>query len=153
MRTPILIKFDLLCGILFLYGFLHILATNFKTKAICILCECRFWLNLICQVEYYFHIKPLTFWLQLLWPNLIVLCECRFWLMLICHIGILFSYGNHYILDTNIDAQSNCIFCECPSWLIMICNREYYFHIETMTFWLQILKPNPIVFCANADFD
>ena len=56
------------------------------------------------------------------------------------------SFQNLYILGTNTQAQSNCIFCESRFLVILICIMEYHIHMETYILWLQILGPNPIVF-------
>ena len=135
-------------GITFPYTNLHILATTTKAQSNCIFCESGFPIMLMCSLEYYLHIKIFTFWLQILEP-----IQLYFWPTPIINnldlsAGITFSYRNHVILCTNTGAQPNCILCEPRFLIILICPLEYHFHIVTITFWLQILRPNPIVFFA-----
>ena len=66
--------------------------------------------------------------------------------------GITLPYWNPYILDTNTEVQSNCIFCESRFLIILICPPGISFSYWNHHIWLQILRPNPIVFSANPDF-
>ena len=194
LRALIFNNFDVVVGILFSYGNHYILVTNIQAQSNCIFWELWFLIFLICLLEYYFHIWIINFGYKYWRPIQLYFLRALIFNNLDLSAEILFTYGNHYIRATNIEAQSNCIFCEswvlviliwipgisfshgkiyiyiyiysghkycgtiqlyfCEPWflLILICLLEYYFHMEIITFWLPILRPNPIVFSASPDF-
>ena len=81
--------------------------------------------------------------LYILGTNIEAQCNCIFFeswflVILMCPSGIR-SYGNLYSLVTNTVPQCNCIFCESRFLIILICLVEFYFHMETVTCWIQII--------------